>query len=225
MIEIYANDNYLQLSNSSATSLDFVSLVAVISIITFIVELVQDNGKALRIIARDLAIENMGCATSASAILSSNNNRDSASINGQQLTVRPLPTTTWDDDPYADKDIVLDAQQKRIVARQWRIVSNDIRGRGSRIFQLMFARNPRFRALFTFGHLEGEKLLNDQRFKDHSLRFMEAVGYVIDHFEDYSETSKPLFNQLGRQHVSFKGFKPIYFNDFQESIMQAGVVL
>ena len=54
---------------------------------------------------------------------------------------------------------------------------------------------------------------------------MQAVGSLIDNFEDYSETLKPLFNQLGRQHVSFKGFKPIYFNDFQESIMQAGVVL
>lgn len=140
--------------------------------------------------------------------------------NIDQATAELTAQNTWDDDPYVTREIVLTEQQKSIIIKNWRVVSGDLIGRGSRIFQLIFARNPRLRVLFSCGHLHGEELVNDARFKGHALRFMQAVGAVVDNLDNYNEVLSPLLNDLGRKHVSFKGFKPIYFNDFQESIMQ-----
>jgi len=61
---------------------------------------------------------------------------------------------------------------------------------------------------------------HDPRFKGHAVRFMQAVQAVVDNIDNYHETVTPLLNDLGRRHTHFKGFKPIYFNDFQDSILQ-----
>ena len=49
---------------------------------------------------------------------------------------------------------------------------------------------------------------------------MQAVGAIVDNIDNYAEAVSPLLNELGRRHTQFKGFKPIYFNDFQDSIME-----
>jgi len=126
------------------------------------------------------------------------------------------------DDLLSPQKVVLTEQHKKVIVKTWTILSTDLEGRGSRIFLLIFGRNPLIKTIFSFGHLEGEELVCDPQFKGHALRFMQAVGIVVDHIDNYSEALAPLLNDLGRRHTQFKGFKPIYFNDFQDSIMEVG---
>ncbi len=111
-------------------------------------------------------------------------------------------------------------RQKRIVARTWKILSNDLGGRGSKIFLRIFKMNPGVKKLFPFGHLEGEALLRDPHFKGHASRFMQAVGAVIDNIDSYAETLAPLLLGLGRQHIHFKGFEPTYWKTFEVAILE-----
>lgn len=150
-------------------------------------------------------------AAAATDAASSSSSKDPA-LNGTAASVA--------DDPFAPPEIVLTDQHKKVIVKNWKILSTDLTGRGSRIFMLIFARNPLVKSLFTCGHLEGDALLADPNFKGHASRFMQAVGAVVDNLDNYREALAPLLNDLGRRHVYFKGFKPIYFNDFQESIMQ-----
>jgi len=162
----------------------------------------------------------MGCATSKSLVIPSNSNKKCNSlfpfnINesriachgladlygtspsvGRGVTEEPPAAvvgspSTWDDDPYASLEVVLTDQQKRIIVKNWRYLSGDLSGRGSRIFQLIFVRNPRVRSLFSCGHLHGDELVADERFRGHALRFMQAVGGVVDNLENYSEALAP----------------------------------
>lgn len=104
----------------------------------------------------------------------------STSASGGRVTVptvqQQLSMTAWNDDPYADgrEIVVLTAQQKRVIVGNWRLLKMDLIGRGSRIFQLIFARNPRVRALFACGHLDQDQMVKDPRFIAHATRFMQA---------------------------------------------------
>jgi len=146
----------------------------------------------------------MGCATSV------------VSKSKDPITDVKLP------DDVSPPSVVLTEQHKKVIVKNWQILSSDLSGRGARIFFLIFGRNPLIKSIFSFGHLDGEDLMSDQRFKDHAFRFMQAVGVVVDNIENYDESLTPLLNDLGRRHTQFKGFKPIYFNDFQDSILEVG---
>jgi len=124
------------------------------------------------------------------------------------------------DDLASPQTVVLTKQHKKVLAENWEILSSDLSGRGSRIFHQIFGRNPLIKSIFSFGHLDGDELTADPRFKAHALRFMQAMGIVVENIDNYSEALTPLLNDLGRRHTQFKGFKPIYFNEFQDSILQ-----
>ena len=150
----------------------------------------------------------MGCSTSiTSSVLEVCTSRQ----DGRQCssTEPRLPTVTF-----------LSDQHKKIVVKNWHLLSNDLTGRGSRIFLLIFQRNPLIKGLFPpLQNLEDDELVKNPIFKGHASRFMQAVGAVVDNIDDYHETLSPLLNDLGRRHVSFKGFKPGYFNEFEEAIL------
>lgn len=123
----------------------------------------------------------MGCATSISNPKPSNNNDcgcPASAADDRDPGVAAAATggllNTWDDDPYATREIVLSDQQKKIIVKNWKQLCIDLTGRGARIFQLIFARNPRVRALFSCGHLQGEELIKDARFRGHASRFMQV---------------------------------------------------
>ena len=113
----------------------------------------------------------------------------------------------------------LQENQEKIVLKNWKFLSNDLTGRGSRIFLRIFQMNPHVKALFPCRHLEGEELKKDVNFKGHASRFMQAVGAVVDNIDNYEKALSPLLNGLGRQHIHYAGFKPAYFDAFEESIM------
>jgi len=149
----------------------------------------------------------MGCATS--------------------IVSRPKDKEATKDSKFGDdillsspQAVVLTVQHKQVLVENWKILSSDLSGRGSRIFAQIFSRNPLIKTIFSFGHLDGDELQSDPRFKGHAFRFMQAMGIVIDNIDNYSEALTPLLNDLGRKHTQFKGFKPIYFNEFQDSILE-----
>jgi len=147
----------------------------------------------------------MGCATS---IASSSNDMSKEAKCVDDLETPP--------------SVVLTEQHKKMIVKNWKVLSGDLSGRGSRIFLLIFGRNPLIKSIFSFGHLDGDELVSDPRFKGHALKFMQVVEAVVDNIDNYKEAVTPVLNDLGRRHTHFKGFKPIYFNDFQDSIMQVG---
>lgn len=119
----------------------------------------------------------------------------------------------------ASNHSIFTEKQKKIVIRNWKMLSNDLSGRGSKIFLRIFEMNPAVKKLFPCGHLEGEALLKDPHFKGHASRFMQAVGAVIDNIDNYEEALAPLLLGLGRQHIHFKGFQPDYWNSFESAIL------
>jgi len=148
----------------------------------------------------------MGCATS---ILSRSSN---------DSTLKDVKFA--DDLMSPPQAIVFTDQHKKVLVENWQFLSSDLSGRGSRIFYQIFGRNPLIKSIFSFGHLDGDELLCDSRFKGHALRFMQVMGIVVDNIDNCSEALTPLLNDLGRRHTQFKGFKPIYFNEFQDSILE-----
>lgn len=148
----------------------------------------------------------MGCATSLARVRFSSR-KHSAVINGNE----DLNTRSF---------VILSRQHKVCVIKTWKILSTDLTGRGKRIFLLIFQKNPRVKSLFPCGSLEGEALLQDPSFVGHATRFMQAVGIVVDNIDNYQAALAPHLNNLGRRHVYFRGFKPGYFNDFEEAILQ-----
>lgn len=148
----------------------------------------------------------MGCATSLARVRISSRKHSSVINENDDLSTRSV--------------VVLSNQHKACVLKTWKILSNDLTGRGKRIFLLIFQKNPRVKSLFPCGSLEGDALLRDPSFIGHASRFMQAVGAVVDNIDNYQAKLAPLLNNLGRRHVYFKGFKPGYFNDFEEAILQ-----
>ncbi|KAK2148581.1 hypothetical protein LSH36_491g05001 [Paralvinella palmiformis] len=111
------------------------------------------------------------------------------------------------------------SHQKHVIIKTWRMLSNDLNGRGARIFLRIFRLNPEVKKLFPCGHLDGDELVKDPVFKGHATRFMQAVGAVIDNIDDYEQALLPLLNSLGRQHIHFRGFRYEQFDAFEEAMM------
>lgn len=147
----------------------------------------------------------MGCATSLTRSRFSNH-KQMMNNHNDDLNVRAM--------------VILSNNHKAQVLKTWKILSNDLTGRGKRIFLLIFQKNPRVKSLFPCGNLEGDALMKDPSFIGHASRFMQAVGAVVDNIDNYQNALAPLLNNLGRRHVYFKGFKPEYFNGFEEAILQ-----
>ncbi|XP_064596366.1 neuroglobin-like [Liolophura sinensis] len=110
-------------------------------------------------------------------------------------------------------------EQKHVVKKTWKLLSNDMAGHGSEVFLRIFQLYPHVKQLFPCRDAEGEELLHHPTFKGHASRFMQAVGAAVDNIDDLDEALRPLLIGLGRQHIHFKGFRPDYFNAFTESMM------
>lgn len=115
--------------------------------------------------------------------------------------------------------VILSEQQRTAVLRSWRYLSTDLSNRGIKIFRRIFQQNPHVKALFMLQDVEDDELKRDRRFKGHAVRFMQAIGAVVEHIDNYRQTLGPLLNSLGEQHTRFEGFRPAYFNCFQDAIV------
>lgn len=114
---------------------------------------------------------------------------------------------------------VITPQQKKIVKRTWRYLANDMTGHGKKVFLKIFEMNPKVKQLFPCRDVTGEALLRDSNFKGHAARFMQAVGAAVDNIDDLGSSLSPLLVGLGRQHTTFSGLQPEFFNAFTEAML------
>lgn len=138
----------------------------------------------------------MGCATSVTMMASA------VGTNGADISTE-----------------VITPQQKKIVKRTWRYLANDMTGHGKKVFLKIFEMNPHVKDLFPCRDVTGEALLRDSNFKGHAARFMQAVGAAVDNIDDLGSSLSPLLIGLGRQHTTFSGLQPEYFNAFTEAML------
>ena len=110
-------------------------------------------------------------------------------------------------------------ENKKLVKKTWKILSRDIPGVGAKIFLRIFEANPNIKEIFHCQGLEGEALLKSHQFKGHASRFMQAIGAAVDNIDDLINGMGPMLEVLGRQHMSFNGFKPEFWDTFTEAIL------
>lgn len=115
-------------------------------------------------------------------------------------------------------DFIFTAAEKAVVIKTWRVLSNDLTGRGTKVFIHIFRDNPKIKDLFPLDGLDGEAMVKSYIFKGHASRFMQAVGAVVDNIDSCDEALSPLLIGLGKHHVLFTGFKPDYFNSFETAM-------
>ncbi|XP_077979291.1 neuroglobin-like [Glandiceps talaboti] len=115
---------------------------------------------------------------------------------------------------------LLEERQKRIVRRTWRPLADDMTENGQKVFLHIFASYPEIKYLFPTREVEGKNnLYRNPHFRMHSSRFMQSVGAAVDNLSDLDNALKPLLVRLAKTHVRFKGFKPDYFDAFEESML------
>ena len=107
----------------------------------------------------------------------------------------------------------------RILRDNWSILSVGKEERGQRIFLSIFDKNPLIKGLFPFKDLEGQELMDDPNFIAHASRFMGTLEVVMQNLDQYKEEVSPRLVSLGRTHTTFSGFKPGYFNHFEEAML------
>ena len=110
-------------------------------------------------------------------------------------------------------------ENKVHVKKTWKLLSRDIPGLGAKIFIRIFDSNPDIKQIFHCDDLEGDALLKNSQFKGHASRFVQAMGAAVDNIDDLHGGMGPMLEGLGRQHLSFKGFKPEFWDTFTESIL------
>ena len=146
----------------------------------------------------------MGCATSLAFV-----NKKNISIAGEKLTVvKDLQRT----------DVTITDEDKVIIKRQWRILSNDMKCLGAAVFLQIFKEHPEVKQLFPCRDVENDKLLSSVQFKRHAFRFMQAVAAVVDNIDNLENSMTKVLIDLGEQHVLISGIKPSYFEDFYNAI-------
>ena len=117
-----------------------------------------------------------------------------------------------------DTDKGISEEEKRIVRRHWKVLSSDIQRLGTRVFLQIFKEHPEIKQLFPCRDVEDDKLISSAEFRGHAYRFMQAVGAVVDNIDDLDKTMSGALIFLGKQHVTFGGIKPVYFDDFYYAI-------
>lgn len=139
----------------------------------------------------------MGCS------ISSDNKVNNARKNGKLLKVDSSEITE---------------QQKVLIKKTWKIVSNSMPRIGTKIFLRIFSIKPAIKQIFPFRDVTGDALLQNSHFRGHASRFMQAVGAAVDNINALDTAMTPLLFGLGQQHVHYKGFNVDYFNVFSEAI-------
>ena len=107
---------------------------------------------------------------------------------------------------------------KDIIKSQWGKLSCNLTENGISVFLNLFKQYPEIKELFRCEEVEDEYLEINSKFKGHAVRFMQKVDTAVENIDDLETyMSGPLLN-LGKRHVEFTGFKPVYFEEFYKAI-------
>lgn len=121
-------------------------------------------------------------------------------------------------DRFRHPDINISDEDKNIIKSQWQILSANITGNGIAVFINLFKQYPEIKELFRCEDVEDEYLERNDKLREHAIRFMKAVGTAVESIDDLETSmSKSLLN-LGKRHLEFTGFRPVYFEEFYKAI-------
>ena len=109
--------------------------------------------------------------------------------------------------------------QRCLVLRTWRYLANDMTENGKRVFAKVFELKPEVKSLFQYRNDSMNELVQNASFQAHALRYMQAVGAVMENIEDPDVKLTDLLVNLGRQHIHVGGFRIEYFDAFLEGMM------
>ncbi|KAI0234573.1 hypothetical protein LSAT2_015174 [Lamellibrachia satsuma] len=90
---------------------------------------------------------------------------------------------------------------------------------GTRIFVRIFQVGPRIREVFNYMLKDGKELADKDALQMHALRFMQAIDTAVEDLDDLDRQVAPMFVNLGRRHIHFKGLEEGDFDGFTGAIM------
>ena len=122
-------------------------------------------------------------------------------------------------DRFREPDITISDKEKYIIKSQWKTLSTDIIGTGSAVFLRLFKQYPEIKQVFHCDEVEDECLPRNGEFKQHAIRFMQAVGTAVESIDDLETSMSNSLLALGKKHFNFTGFKPAYFEAFHDAIL------
>lgn len=117
-------------------------------------------------------------------------------------------------------EIVISEEEKLIIKRQWKILSADMKGTGTAVFMKIFKDHPEVKQEFSYRDIDDNSLPSSAELRCHAFRFMQAVGATIENIDDLENKMSDALLTLGKQHVNFTGFKPIYIQTFYNAILK-----
>ena len=121
-------------------------------------------------------------------------------------------------DRFREPDIFIPESEKTIIKAQWEVLSKDRKGNGTAVFLKIFKQYPEIKELFRCNDVDYTLLEENAEFRAHAIRFMQAMGTAVESIDDLETSMSKSLVSLGKQHVSFTGFKPIYFEAFYDAI-------
>ena len=143
--------------------------------------------------------------------------KDSVAERKNTLPVRKdTPAFT---DRFREPDIIISEEEKSIIRRQWKVLSLDMKGTGSTIFLRIFEEHPEIKQLFSYTNVGDELLPKSSRLSTHAYRFMQVIGTVVDNIDEIEVKVAGALLALGKQHIHFTGFKPLYIQAFYDAIL------
>ena len=112
----------------------------------------------------------------------------------------------------------ISTEEKIIIKRQWKVLSADIKRTGTDVFLEIFKLNPDIKLLFPFRNIDDKELMTNAQFKAHGIRFMQAIGAAVENMDELETAMTEPIVALGKQHIKFQGFQPVYFEIFCDAI-------
>ncbi|XP_077977681.1 neuroglobin-1-like [Glandiceps talaboti] len=142
----------------------------------------------------------MGCSESLSATTGGKKNNGNVLL----VNIQKAPKFTF--------------EQIHDLRRTWPKLACDATGNGGQVFLQIFSINPAIKNLFPFRYVPTDILSQNEIFKMHSRRFMQAVGACVENLENLDGDVTTLFLELGKKHIKFDGFNVDYFSAYVASM-------
>ncbi|ELT94578.1 hypothetical protein CAPTEDRAFT_144794, partial [Capitella teleta] len=119
----------------------------------------------------------------------------------------------------------LSAEHKTTIRDTWPLISHSLQDNGIVVFEKIFEVSPSIRTVFaaSFGFPaspipDAYELSRASNLRDHVTRFMQAVGWSVQHMDDL-DTVTTVFVNLGKRHIHLKSLEPDFFRVFSGALM------
>ncbi len=109
---------------------------------------------------------------------------------------------------------------KRIIRATWGLMNGHLTESGTRIFLRIFEVNSRIKTVFGYCESDSVGMMSScQRLQAHAQRFMQSIEYSVGHLDELASQVSPVFVNLGKRHIFFRGLDPNFFNVFSGAMM------